>query len=553
MRSTRALGSLTLLNALLILGWHVWTRRALHVAAQALPLFPATWNHSIPTLHTSFATLLPHLPAMASGDSSSLKRASASTLVVTLATDQFQHLLFNFLCFMHHRLDPELHPPGKYLVVSSSEKLAHYLAARGVVVLYLKREQEGLFSNLQKLDLMLSAEVLAPLNVSEGKEVIAWGSLHYQALMLERTLVTTTLVGMLAQSNSMPDALNTTCLPVDKRYDPEQPSKRRQQVGGVLLVDNDAVWYVSHPSQCLLNTRHRLSSPSSMIHSHYASLAESPSYVYASDIHPADRTTWHESQLACACFFYSRTADVHQAADSCTGAQGYDGTAAENAALGWRHVSLCHIQSTLESLEQAAESAAWYQDGATMSTLREADAPSFQHSSLGPVTYLGKNGLLPYVSQEEFARALDSGDVGDLQQLLKKVGLGPGEPSCVERANRLSLMCPAPDLRTSLVAKYRPVIRSGVLPYSHFPPGRSYFTHEEREASVEPCVVHANYALKHWKEKLMRKYGLWALQHDAGQEAQCDKEVLERSFSQWQRANVSPEPDPDAEEDVATF
>lgn len=171
-----------------------------------------------------------------------------------------------------------------------------------------------------------------------------------------------------------------------------------------------------------------------------------------------------------------------------------------------------------------------------MSFLKEAPAPSFQHSSLGPVTFLGKHGLLPYVSQKEFTKALTSGNSQDLMKLLKKVGLGPGQPTCVERANSFAQM--SPSLSTRLLRKYKPIIKSGVLPYSHFPPGRSYFQEDEREPGVDPCVVHANYAVKHWKEKLLRKHGLWALHHESGQEPQCDKSVLERSVSQWQRANV---------------
>ena len=64
------------------------------------------------------------------------------------------------------------------------------------------------------------------------------------------------------------------------------------------------------------------------------------------------------------------------------------------------------------------------------------------------------------------------------------------------------------------------------------------FKMDERDPGVEPCVVHANYALKEWKERLLRKQGLWALQHERGQEPQCDMEVLGRSFAQWQRYNV---------------
>ena len=167
-------------------------------------------------------------------------------LVVTLATDQFRHLLFNFLCFMHHRLDPTLYPPGSYLVVTSSTKLAKTLSERGVIVLLLKRDKDGLFSNLQSLDLLLSTDVLNPVNATNDKDVIAWGSLHYQALMLERTLVTASLVGMLAEANSRPAHSDATCKPTFARFgrNRKRITAAQEQVGGVLLVDNDAVWSV---------------------------------------------------------------------------------------------------------------------------------------------------------------------------------------------------------------------------------------------------------------------------------------------------------------------
>ena len=165
-----------------------------------------------------------------------------------------------------------------------------------------------------------------------------------------------------------------------------------------------------------------------------------------------------------------------QNSEICSGINGYDGTAAENAALGWRHVSLCHIASTLDSLEVAVKSSLRQGKGkGSMSTLTEAVADSFQGSSLGPVTYLGKMGYLPYISHQEFQKAINSGNVADLKRLLKRMGLSPGQPPCDELAAKLAQTCPSMALRTSLTVKYWPQITSNVLPYSHFPPGRSYF------------------------------------------------------------------------------
>lgn len=76
--------------------------------------------------------------------------------------------------------------------------------------------------------------------------------------------------------------------------------------------------------------------------------------------------------------------------------------------------------------------------------------------------------------------------------------------------------------------------RAEALPYSHFPPGRTYFDQNEREAGVAPCVVHANYAGGDKKERLLREHGLWALIDREGEEPMCDLDVLEKAFVSWE-------------------
>lgn len=75
--------------------------------------------------------------------------------------------------------------------------------------------------------------------------LIHWGTLEYQALMLERTLVTTQLVNALSDSQVVPADVRNDTETVFKRpnYDEPPPARNRTAgVGGVLLVDNDAVW-----------------------------------------------------------------------------------------------------------------------------------------------------------------------------------------------------------------------------------------------------------------------------------------------------------------------
>ena len=232
--------------------------KALHT-----PLFGAV-NHSIPTLHRSFGTLLPYLPEIASGWSNSVSsNTSSSTLVVTLATPAFKHLLLNFLCYLHHRLEASLHPPGRYLVITSSSDLALWLSERGVIVLLLDRdshEEAAPFQALRQLGVLLSPTEFAAGDRPARTSMIDWGSLRYQSLMLERSLAISSLVSMLSEANTVSsDLQRPVAYPIlhsdedDYAYEEEQqleavevqtPVPVSKPVGGVLVVDNDAAWYV---------------------------------------------------------------------------------------------------------------------------------------------------------------------------------------------------------------------------------------------------------------------------------------------------------------------
>ena len=219
--------------------------RCLENANATIPLFgDGVTVTDFPRLHTSLSTLLPHIVKMSPGRSRSLPDGSSKMLLVTLATPAFKHHLLNFLCFLHHRLATGSRSPGQYIVVTSSTKLAHWLADRGVVVLLLNRESAGQadpFVNLRLLDLLLDDRGDGANHTTSAKDVmLPWGTLHYQSLMLERTVAITTLVGLLAEVNQFP--FENTTGPKDDPVTPKPPVI--DPVGGVLLVDNDAVWYV---------------------------------------------------------------------------------------------------------------------------------------------------------------------------------------------------------------------------------------------------------------------------------------------------------------------
>lgn len=121
--------------------------------------------------------------------------------------------------------------------------------------------------------------------------------------------------------------------------------------------------------------------------------------------------------------------------------------------------------------------------------------------------------MLPPISQARWRTALGSGNIADLLDLLEEAGLGDDGTTCVELAERNYDVCAVPP-PSSLPPRtpHRP-IRAEPLPYASFPPGMSYFAHDQ-EAGIQPCVVHANYALGPEKESLLRAEGLWALDDD---------------------------------------
>ena len=248
--------------------------------------------------------------------------------------------------------------------------------------------------------------------------------------------------------------------------------------------------------------------------------------MYALDVEPGTQTSWGTHELPCACFIYTRTADFDDPRFRQSGT--LDSPSME-AAQAWRHVALCHISSTLEYLDLAASQARMWDEATDLSHLHKAPAPSFQHSSLGPALFLSEHGLLPPISRVEFDRALGSGQPKDLIKLLRKVGLGPGQPSCTQRADLVLTACPNPEHQGPFgqIQTGHHRLRVEALPYSMFPPGRTFFDPEEREHGVEPCVVHANYATNHWKEKLLRDAGLWALDW-TGDEPVCRVDVARR-------------------------
>lgn len=238
--------------------------------------------------------------------------------------------------------------------------------------------------------------------------------------------------------------------------------------------------------------------------------------------------------MPCACFMYSRTADFDE---PMIRDDGSIYSPSRDAALGWRHVALCHLASTRDHLYNAG---AWGRGRGHDSTegreemLHSEPAPSFQRSSLSPALYLSGKGLLPFVGADEFERALSSGNSADLHDLLDRVGLGHGMASCDEMAEHVATTCEA---RSELVVQSgarRPKTRLESLPYSHFPPGQAFWNLGRREKGVDPCVVHANYLPSEMKESTLVKEGLWALREGSGDgEPRCDMPTLDRRFPAW--------------------
>ena len=231
------------------------------------PLFPARNGSSLQFLHTSFATLLPILPRLAP--------APTHTLLVTLATPAFKPLLFNWICWLRYKArwgaqhDDADADVLKLLVFTSDEGLARELSEQGVVVWWLRGIDldatnavpddaslllHDLFLNLRLADLLLPSAT--PDDANPRQNMLKWGTLHYQSLMLERTLVLATLVGSLAE-NQRVEAEDRLREEQDWRrrvlaHDWESSRLEKEPfvgVKGVLVVDNDAVWSVSRISR----------------------------------------------------------------------------------------------------------------------------------------------------------------------------------------------------------------------------------------------------------------------------------------------------------------
>ncbi|BGP19805.1 hypothetical protein JCM10213_003114 [Rhodosporidiobolus nylandii] len=594
------------------------------------PLFspPASSSSSLPLLHTSLSSLLPILPHLSS--------PPEHTLLVTLATPAFKRLLYNWLCFLRYRAkwgQPATHnehgepvPPVaegdktgwedvvKLLVITSDERLARELSSEGVVVWWLKevdwdaveqadesgdedeiarldRElQDDLFTNLRLLDLLLpptppSAEAqeggAGAGGGAGGGQMLPWGTLHYQSLMLARTLAMSALVSALVESQrsdprwrrQQDEELRARMLEHDWESGEEFEMPKFEGVKGVLLVDNDAVW---------------LSSPTPFLSHHYRPTSSFPSILYAADMAPTTRNAWGSYTMPCACFFYSRVSD-HGAqlastspAPSSAGGQGeeedpYLYSPAEGAAEVWRATAMCHIAMVLDALETGRRQAAAARlrpapassaggltpptapagegedEEGRIASLTKARAPSFQATALGPALFLAEQleAHLPTVSHGRWLAALGSGEVDDLLDLLEESGLtlsgldgggggaGAGKrTTCLSLAQSYQTICPAPPPFLSSLTylssllpfptpstppptrPHRP-IRASPLPYDLFPPGMRFFD-GGLEPGARPCVVHANYAMGRRKEDLLRARGLWALVEPEGEGEDAD-------------------------------
>ncbi|GAA5978661.1 hypothetical protein JCM11641_002804 [Rhodosporidiobolus odoratus] len=579
------------------------------------PLFsppPISTSSALPFLHTSLSSLLPILP--------NLSRPPSHTLLVTLATPAFKPLLYNWLCFLRYRArwgEPASHTEHgeparekteeektgwedvpKLLVITSDERLARELSEEGVVVWWLRgvdwdaveqAEDEGdqdalaeldrqlqddLFTNLRLLDLLLPPKPSSALSERLTDSMLPWGTLHYQSLMLERTLAMSALVAALVESQKsdprwrkeMDDDWRRRILEHD--WENEELLELPEYVGvkGVLLVDNDAVW---------------LSSPTPFLSHYYRPTASHPSIIFAPDMAPSTRNAWGTHEMPCACFLYSRVSDhAAQLASHPSSSipqpeqvNPYLYSPAEGSVEAWRATALCHISMIMQAVEtgkkQAAnakwrraaedaggrrsknpqlslhkpttgDSSASSEGGQGIGLLKIATAPSFQATSLGPALFLSEQheAHLPEIDYQHWLAALGSGDVDDLLFLLEDSGLSLTSPSsgqtCLSLAQTYQSTCPAPprplstlDLLASLVTPSSPSvpppvrphrpIRTEALPFDLFPPGMRFFD-GGLEPGARPCVVHANYATGQSKERLLRERGLWALVEPEGEE-----------------------------------
>ncbi|KAM0746186.1 hypothetical protein T439DRAFT_384219 [Meredithblackwellia eburnea MCA 4105] len=424
---------------------------------------------SIPTYHTSLATLLPILPLLAPPPS--------HNLVVTFATQAFRPLFYNWLCYFKHKakwgypLHNSNPPPlgrdtPKFLTVTSDGELARELSENGLVVWFLegvdlddldqdltevagegegeeeedrrvkeellaRRIQDDLFLNLRFLDLLLPPELNTTTTSSSSstttdplrKSMIEWGSLRYQSLMLERSVVMSVLVGALVESQKVEtewreqeerewdEAVKAHDWSESRLLKPEWVGVR-----GVLVVDNDAVW---------------LQSPAPLLDHPYRPTGTHPSILFAPDSSPTFRNSWGGHSMPCACFLYTRTFDhLSHTASFPPPSPTFPSPSPDQhrpttqAAQLWRHVALCHIAMLLRELSLAREQARkLFETSLNLSSLKRARAPSFQATVLGPAI----------------------GDVDDLLNLLEEAGLGTETgTTCLEIAKRNHQLSPNP-------------------------------------------------------------------------------------------------------------
>lgn len=282
----------------------------------SIPLFP---NDTTPLSSLTISSLTSKLPEI-----SSSHPALDGRVILTFVTPSFVHHLGNFLCFLHHRIGLF---PGSYIVGTSDRAFATQLAEAGITTLFVGEDRAGDNADAevaQTFAYLRSQGDLLPRSLDEALEA---GGLWYQKLMLERTLTMTFL------------------------------AERTNDIRGLLLVDNDAVW---------------LSSP----------LQNIPDAAFAAslDMDFKWRTPWGTREMACACFLYSNC--KHEA-----------------VVQVWRHISLCHQKA----IRQAQEGVDASNDGTAL---------SFQQGSLGPVLELARRGLLPKISRDDFMQALRDNKAG---------------------------------------------------------------------------------------------------------------------------------------------
>ena len=237
-------------------------------AAAGERLFPYANTTGLPTLHRSLDTLLPVLPRLVT--------PASNTLLVTLATPPFKPLLYNWLCFVRGKAkwgaparshgwdkaharpfirdedDPALRAVPPVLVITSSVSLAEELSELGLVVWLLDPAHS--FRNARELELL--ADDAGALLTDAQESMIRWGTLHYQSLMLERSLALAALTGALVEQQYedeetrqfVRDEYRKRWLTHDWRS--PLPPTEWHGVKGVLLVDNDAAWCVAASQRC---------------------------------------------------------------------------------------------------------------------------------------------------------------------------------------------------------------------------------------------------------------------------------------------------------------